>query len=470
MKKILLAALMASTAIAYSQDGTWDTTFNIGTGADAPVNGIEALANGKILIGGQFVNYNGQVVNGLARLNADGDLDTSFTSPATPTPIYKTFIEEDGTILYATFPPLGTLKRLDPDGFVDDSFIPPAFLDNGEIVSVSKQGNKYIVSGSFQVSNNTAEPLRCIVRLNNNGSLDETFAPVRLYSEGDAYAITLVQPDGKIIAAGAFEYYGETGIVNLIRLNADGTLDTTFNAGTGITGHPMSLALQPDGEIILGGLFSAVNGVTRNMIARINTDGSVDDSFVPPTGDTVTAMDLIIQPDGKIVAGGNFHDSEVILGEDQDDSVPVYIKRFNADGTVDATFASEQSVGNQVWALSLQNNGKLLAGGWFETVGGVSKKRVARLNNTVLSVKDYHMAGLTVYPNPVNDKLTIDTTGFTSATANVTVYDITGKVIYTAEQAVAGNIQVDMASYNAGLYLLAVSAGSKTITQKVIKN
>ena len=469
MKKILLTALMASTAIAYSQDGTWDPTFNIGTGAEISVNGIDALPDGKILIAGQFVQYNGQVVNGLARLNGNGDLDTSFTSPATPMPISKTFIDEDGSIVYATIYPGSILKRLDPDGFEDDSFITPAFPGLSEIVSISKQGNKYIVSGAFQVNVNSPEPLSCIVRLNANGSLDETFAPVRLYAANTPYAITLVLPDGKIIAVGRFEYYGETPVANLIRLNADGTLDDTFDAGTGIMGQTMSLALQPDGKVIVGGLFSTVNGVTRNMIARINTDGSVDDTFVPAAGDSVSALDLIIQPDGKIVAGGNFHDSEVIFGED-DNSIPVYIKRFNNDGSVDATFASEQSVGNQVWALSLQNDGKLLAGGWFETVGGVSKNRLARLNNTVLSVKDYHMAGLSVYPNPVNDKLTIDTAAFNSATANVTVYDITGKMVYNVEQSVTGNIQIDMASYNTGLYLVTVSAENKTLTQKVIKN
>ncbi|TRW22311.1 T9SS type A sorting domain-containing protein [Flavobacterium zepuense] len=469
MKKLLLTALMASTAIAYSQDGTWDSTFNIGTGANAPVNGIDALPDGKILIAGQFAQYNGQTVNGLARLTANGDLDTSFTSPATPQLIYKTLIEEDGSIMYATIYPGSILRRLDPDGFLDDSFIPPVFPGLSEIVSISKQGNKYIVSGAFQVNVNSPEPLSCIVRLNANGSLDETFAPVRLYAANTPFAHTRVLPDGKIIAVGKFEYYGETAVANLIRLNADGTLDDTFDAGTGIMGQPMSVAIQPDGKIIVGGLFASVNGFDRNMIVRINADGSVDDSFVPPTGDTVTALDLIIQPDGKIIAGGNFHDSEVIFGED-DDSVPVYIKRFNANGTLDTTFISEQSVGNQVLTLSLQDDGKLLAGGWFDKVGGVTKNRLARLNNTVLSVKDYQMAGLSVYPNPVTDKLTIDTGSFTSATATVSVYDITGKMLYNAEQAATGNIQVDMASYNSGLYFVTVSAGNKTLTQKVIKN
>jgi len=467
MKKLLLTALLASTTIAFCQDGTWDATFNIGTGAEMPVNGIDALPDGKILIGGQFVNYNGQIVNGLARLNANGDLDTTFTSPATAQSIHRTFVQPDGKIIYATMLS-GTLVRVNADGTPDNSFVPQSFSGFGDLVSVSKQGDKYIVSGAFQVNINAPEPLRCIVRLNADGSLDETFAPVRLYGSGTPFAHTRVLPDGKIIAVGRFEYYGETPVANIIRLNADGTLDETFDAGTGIMGQPMSVAIQPDGKIIVGGLFAFVNGVERNMIARINTDGSVDDSFVPPTGDTVTALDLIIQPDGKIIAGGNFHDSEVIFGED--DSVPVYIKRFNADGTVDNTFMSEQSVGNQVLTLSLQDDGKLLAGGWFDKVGGVTKNRLARLNNTVLSVKDYQMAGLSVYPNPVTDKLTIDTGSFTSATATVSVYDITGKMLYNAEQAATGNIQVDMASYNSGLYFVTVSAGNKTLTQKVIKN
>lgn len=468
MRKLLLGFLLGFYITASAQDGTWDATFNIGTGAGAPVNGIEVLADGKIIIAGQFQHYNGATVNGLARLNANGDLDTSFTSPATAQNIFRTHIDDDGKIVYATVYSGSILKRVNADGSADDSFTPPDFSFDAEIVSISKQGEKYIVSGSFTVSDGITQ-LRNIVRLDADGTLDASFAPVVLYSENTSYAITHVLPDDKIIAAGRFEFYDEVAVANVIRLNADGTLDTSFNAGTGVQGQTRAIALQPDGKIILAGSFLSVNNVARNLIARLNSDGSMDESFVTPAGDGVTAFDLMVQPDGKIIAGGNFQDSEVIIGGD-DDSVPVYIKRFNADGTLDATFASEESADNQVWCLALQDDGKLLAGGWFETVAGVTKNRLARLNNTLLSVKSYQPLLLSVYPNPVADKLTVNVATFTAATAKITVCDVTGKTIYNAQQPTTGTIVVDMSGYYSGLYFVNVIAGDKTLTQKVIKN
>lgn len=468
MKKLLLAFVLGSCVTAFAQDGTWDSTFNIGTGANAPVNGIEVLADGKIIIAGQFEQYNGVTVNGLARLNANGDLDTSFTSPATAQNIFRTLIEADGKIVYASGYPGSQLYRLNADGSADATFTPPVFSFDGEIMTISKQGDKYIVSGYFNIVG-TVGQLSGIVRLNANGTLDETFAPFALYSQNTAYAFTLVLPDGKIIATGNFNWYGDTPVVNLIRLNADGTLDTTFIAGTGIQGSVRALAVQPDGKIILAGSIASINNTPRNLIARLNADGSVDQSFVPPSGDGVSAFDVIVQPDGRIIVAGNFYDSEVIFGED-DDSVPVYIKRYNANGTIDTTFLSEESVSNQVWSIDLQDDGKLLAGGWFTSINGVEKNRLARLNNTLLSVKDNQLSSISIYPNPVTDKLTIDTAAFTSATAKITIYDVTGKTIYNTEQAIAGSIVVDMATYNTGLYLINITAGNKTLTQKVVKN
>ncbi|HNR29006.1 MAG TPA: tail fiber domain-containing protein, partial [Candidatus Dojkabacteria bacterium] len=92
----------------------------------------------------------------------------------------------------------------------------------------------------------------------------------------------------------------------IARINSDGSLDTTFNPGSGANDTVTSLAIQTDGKIVIGGNFTTYNGTARNRIARINSDGSLDTTFDPGSGANDTVSFLAIQADGKIVIGGNF--------------------------------------------------------------------------------------------------------------------------------------------------------------------
>jgi uncharacterized delta-60 repeat protein len=83
-------------------------------------------------------------------------------------------------------------------------------------------------------------------------------------------------------------------------------LDASFNPGTGADHWVNSIALQPDGKILIGGYFDTYNGTTRNRIARLNTDGSLDASFNPGTGANDGVRSIALQPDGKILIGGLF--------------------------------------------------------------------------------------------------------------------------------------------------------------------
>ncbi|HYG80873.1 MAG TPA: hypothetical protein VD861_10820, partial [Pyrinomonadaceae bacterium] len=112
------------------------------------------------------------------------------------------------------------------------------------------------------------------------------------------------------------------------RLPAPGTLDASFNIGTGPTSTVRSVVEQPDGKILIGGLFWSYNGVARNSVARLNVNGSLDTTFVPPAI-TSDVFCVTLQPDGKVLIGGAVsHDGNQRTG----------IARLNADGTPDATF------------------------------------------------------------------------------------------------------------------------------------
>ena len=162
-------------------------------------------------------------------------------------------------------------------------------------------------------------PVNYIARLNPNGSLDTGFTPPSLGGEGvTVYSIAL-QADGKILIGGYFKTVGGVPINYVARLNPDGSLDTTFNPNVGGTIGINSIALQSDGKILIGGGFTTIGGVARSYIARLNPNGSVDTTFnpngttrrtlpgIPGSGNVNGSVGSIgVQADGKILIGGSF--------------------------------------------------------------------------------------------------------------------------------------------------------------------
>lgn len=150
---------------------------------------------------------------------------------------------------------------------------------------------------------------------------------------------------------------------------SDGTLDLTFESGSGFSGNGFPLIekvlIQPDQRILVGGSFTAYNGITRNGIARLKPNGAPDFFFGAGDGFDGTVMDLALQPDGKIIAVGDFisYAGHSING----------IVRLLANGVIDTTFHSNFGSETEIKAVALQNDGKIL-------VGGVFQSGVVRLN------------------------------------------------------------------------------------------
>lgn len=259
-------------------------------------------ADGKIIVGGWFYSVNGVSRRGLARLHTDGSLDTTFT-PNIVLDVYTLALQPDGKIVvggYFSSSSRGGIVRLNADGSLDPSFGP---IDgaNGDIKSVVMQADgKIVIGGNFTIVNGVSR--NKIARLNANGSLDTTFAP-NGGSNGTIYAV-IGQPDGKIVIGGQFWTVNGMSRSGIARLNTDGSLDTTFTANA--SSAVLALALQPDGKIVLAGMFGTVNGVSRNKIARLHANGSLDTAFDPPSGGDGRAYALALQPDGNILMGGPF--------------------------------------------------------------------------------------------------------------------------------------------------------------------
>ncbi|MDB6128396.1 MAG: Ig family protein, partial [Verrucomicrobia bacterium] len=317
--------------------------------------------------------------NHLARFNADGSLDTSF-DPNVDRPVLSIGIQSNGLIVigggFTLIQPSGattatlrnSLARLNPDGSLDTGYDPN--LDNGVVRLVIQPDGKVVAAGYFTGATPNAGTLTTvshIARFNIDGTLDIGFNPG---VGGNVLALTL-QANGGIILGGSFSAVQLQRRNNVARLNSDGSVDVTFDPNANFTVY--SLAEQSDGGIILGGNFTQLQPnfanapTTRNHIARVNTDGSLDSDFNPDTNGRVLAVAL--QADGKALVGGSFTSIGGVTRN--------FLARLNADGTLDASF--DPNLNGHVSAIALQADGNILIGGNFTTVKGAAKLRMARL-------------------------------------------------------------------------------------------
>lgn len=321
-------------------DGTLDTGFDakIGAGPNYFVYALKVQPDGKILVGGRFSSVDGKTKASLARLNPDGSLDTSFLAKVK---------------IGGPFPNVFALA-LQPDG-------------------------KILVGGNFGEVN--GESRNGIARLNADGSLDATFNPGKgtgYYR--DVYSVA-IQADGKILVGGNFRQFDNHDRQDLARLHPDGRLDLDFTTGTSGRSVVNFVGVQPDGKIIVAGDFKSIARKMRPQIARLLPNGALDDSFNPGLGVANTASSgeihaVAIQPDGKLVIGGRFSS---VQGKSRDD-----IARLNADGSVDRDFKPMSGTGAAenyvVYAVALQPDQRLLIGGRFSSVNAVNRSNLARLH------------------------------------------------------------------------------------------
>jgi uncharacterized delta-60 repeat protein len=337
--------------------------------------------NGKVFVGGDFDSVNDITRNSVARLNADGSLDRSF-DPGSGVQGSRgaglggagIALQADGKILISgSFWKVNGVSRngvarLNADGSVDTTFDPGSGA-NGRISALAMlPDGKILVGGSF--STFAGQPHRYLVRLNSDGSLDGGFNAEPGLKE--VVGAIVLQGDGKILMESGFE--GKNGLRRnrIVRLNADGSLNAGFNVGTGPDSSLWAIVPQPDGKIVISGWFTHVSGVPRAHIARLNSDGSLDASFDPGSGLNTAVFAAAVQRDGKVVIAGGFTNVNGRACQ--------RIARLNPDGSVDPSFHLDSGMDQWVFSLALQADGKILAGGWFENVAGVPRGHIVRLN------------------------------------------------------------------------------------------
>ena len=392
-------------------DGTVDPSFNAGAlccggGLDAaalsaPVSALTIQRDGKILIGGSFSEVGGVARQGLARLMSDGSLDPAFdpgtglastSTSGSLLPVVAMVEQPDGKVLVGGYftavngVERSGLARLNPDGSVDTAFDPGTalaigFPDFGPLAGLALlDDGQILVAGSFQAFNDT--PRTGLARLNADGSLDGTFDPP-IYDPASPPTLNgmLVQSDGRILISGSFYKVEPEFRSGLARLNPDGSVDTTFNLefDPALDSYRL-MALQADEKIIAHRRFTDATGNFHEVIARLNQDGSVDDAFSVELASTqewpLRVLDLAVQADGGLLIAGSVSPAP--------DGAQQGILRVSSSGAVDTAFEPElelaEGFDSNVLAVAAQTDGKVLAGGTFTRVNGVARNYLVRFS------------------------------------------------------------------------------------------
>jgi len=278
----------------FNPDGTYDTTFNVGTGLNnAPFSGatVLPLSDGKVYLSGSFTSYNGTTANRIIKLNENGSIDTSFDYGigfnVTTTRIAvdsndKIYVGSSGASGNYQGVSTGRLVRLNTDGTRDNTFSTGVGFNNTVIDVKLDSSDKVYVSGYFTTYQGTTA--RGIIRLNPDASIDTGFSygtGVTNTGNNVVNNIELIQSEDKILLYGMLTGYNGTSANRIIKLNEDGTIEPTFlaNIGTGFNDRVFEAKITSYGTILCTGSFTSYNGVTTNRSIELNLDGTIYKAF-----------------------------------------------------------------------------------------------------------------------------------------------------------------------------------------------
>ncbi|MFH1634171.1 MAG: putative Ig domain-containing protein, partial [Chloroflexota bacterium] len=358
-------------------NGLLDLLWNPGNGANGSIRTVSVNEKGEIFVGGDFTVYNGQTATRIAKLDTNGVLDDIFSAfgGANGT-VNDVLVQGNGQIAVAgDFTQLGGwttdhFGRLNQDGSPDTGFDTSTGANNSIYDIASAPDGKLYIGGRFTSVQGVSCPK--IARLNADGTVDTTFNP-GLGPDDDVEALA-VQPNGQVIAVGMFENVGTEAYHGYARYNTDGHLDTNWGFGSaGANFAVYDVLPQPDGKTLLAGWFTSLNGHSANFIGLLGASGYYDPSFNSGTGFNDAVYTLEQAPNGNVFVGGRFTSyNSLSAGR---------IVSITPNGTRDASFFTGTGFNSNVWAFANAPDGKLYVGGDFSSFNGTPANRITRHNS-----------------------------------------------------------------------------------------
>jgi uncharacterized delta-60 repeat protein len=413
MKKLLFVFLVVTAFQSFAQTFVNDPSFNPGLGAaitssnyNFEIKVSKIQSDNRILLGGFFDQFNGISKNNIVRLMPDGSIDPSFNiGTGFNSTVLTIVLQSDGKILVGGYfteyngIARSGIARLNSDGSLDLTF--NALLvgtgSNAGIYTISLQNdNKIIIGGDFGSAVSFQYEL---ARLNVDGTIDTTFNHIFMFGQYGAnegpnarVTSTAIQPDGKIIIGGLFWSYNGSPMNHFARLNTDGSIDLSFNSGDGLSGlgpfNSESIVIQPDGKIILTGDFTSYNNTYVGRLTRLNSDGTIDLNFNSGTTGFTTSFStqalsnsgIKLLPDGKLIVIVN---GDYYNGTWLPNEGYGPLVRLHSNGSLDSSFITPWAGAGDFYGprdFNIQSDGKIIMVGGFETISDtISRNGICRI-------------------------------------------------------------------------------------------
>jgi uncharacterized delta-60 repeat protein/uncharacterized repeat protein (TIGR01451 family) len=384
-----------------NEAGSVDTTTQNGIGFDNIVNSLSLQPDASVLAGGVFGHFNTYPFPEVARLLPSGAFDTGFLFDLTgangtvwqvlslPPQAGQTdgniMIVGDFTVVDSVNSP--RIARLNLDGGLDTSFNPGSGAD-GTVFAIATMvlpvvttnptntayTTNYVIGGAF--ANYNGNSSSGVARVTSAGLPDPNFnLGVGVSGSDPAVHAVAITANNQILVGGDFTSFNNQAHHHLVQLNVDGSLDTNFAAFDGISsdinGSVRVLVVQPDGRILIGGLFTTVNGSNFNYIARLNSDGSTDTNFNIGVGCNNLVQAIALDDQLRILVGGTFTQASGVTRNG--------LTRLNPNGSVDPSINFGFGANGFVDAIVVQTNAEIDVGGGFSTFGGLPENNFARL-------------------------------------------------------------------------------------------
>lgn len=320
-------------------------------------------------------------------------------------------------------------------------------------------------------------------RLNEDGTFDTSFGTngkqIHNVTAIDNGLKMALQADGKILACGTTDDgFGNT--VGLIRLNTDGSLDSSFDGDGKVTklinanDSPFGLSVQSDGKIIVAGGTRISLQDQSGFVLRYNANGSADNSFdtdgmsvVNVSGLADAFRDVLLQPDGKILTAGVY---DITTGD-----VPFWVTRHNTDGSLDSDFSTDGSttVGlsgfdTYARAMDLTPSGDLIVGG-YENSADPDLRLLKLKTGLNIGVNELESRTVSIYPNPTTNVLHLDLSEFEAGMKAIRVFDGTGRLVHESS-ANESKVKLDIESLAGGIYTGTIVSKNEVATIQFSKN
>ncbi|ESU24867.1 hypothetical protein FEDK69T_04200 [Flavobacterium enshiense DK69] len=472
MRKIIFLISFLASIIGLAQDGSLDTSFKV-QGSISPDAIIKLQSDGKIIVVERFYNGGDFVeASKISRLNSNGSVDMSFATGTGINLIGEVravVIQSNGRILIG-----GRFRRnaeetsniylagISSNGSLD--FIPFApGIDFVESIAVQPDG-KILVGGYFP---------KWIARINPLGGLDPSFNSSLddNLDYGTSISNIVLRPDNKILAIGYVTIEGGHER-RIFSLNSNGELNNDFQEPSNIDWtygdlwRPKFLALEKNGNILIAWPFRVLSNsgdeIGYNFV-RLDSNGNVITVFQPLSDGALCLPHPVgLQEDGKIIMAGStctYYNGYNFRG----------IARLNIDGSIDETFDPRRGLNGHVECVAIQPDGKILISGYFTVYNEVPVNHIIRLNSTRLSNSEFNSTAMRVYPNPVADNLHIQLSDNLNGAdiSELEIYDITMKKI---DFNMPSKDVIDVSDFSSGVYLLKVKTDDSIFTSRFVKN